>query len=379
MTSSKRFSWKGWLLLAVLVLAIGFGVFRALGKRQVQQAAAGRAAAALQEAPVYQLSATDMVQVGQMGLQQVVQVSGSVKAVQTAVIKAKVAGELQGLTKREGEAVRAGEVVARIDSADAEARVRQADQQAQATLAQVRIARRALENNQALVGQGFISPTALDTTAANLAAAEANHQAAQAALDIARKALTDTTLRSPIAGQVSARLVQNGERVALDTRVLEVVDLSAWEVELALAPAEAALVRVGQTVTMVVEGLPKAVEGRVVRSNPTVQAGSRNVLVYAQLAATPGLRQGLFAQGRLVVGQLDALAVPASAVRNDQPQPYLQVVQDGVIRHWTVRALGQGERDGVAMVALEGLPAGTPVLRAEAGAVREGTAVRLPQ
>jgi RND family efflux transporter MFP subunit len=286
---------------------------------------------------------------------------------------------LQGLAKREGETVKVGEVVARIDSTEAEARVRQADQQAQSALAQVRVARRAQENNQALVGQGFISPTALDTTSANLAAAEANHQAAQAALDIARKALADTTLRAPMTGQVSARLVQNGERVALDTRVLELVDLSAFEVEVALAPADAALVRVGQPVTLQVEGLAQPVSGRVARSNPTVQVGSRNVLVYVQVAAVPGLRQGLFAQGQVVVGQLDAVAVPVSAVRNDKPQPYLQVVQNGAVRHWPLKTLGQGQHQGQTMVALDGLPEGTPVLRAEAGLVRDGTAVRLPQ
>jgi RND family efflux transporter MFP subunit len=379
MSSSKRFSWKGWLLLAVVVLAVVLGVVRALGKRQAQQAAAGQAAAALQQPPAYQLSGQDTAAATRWPLQRVVPVSGALKALNTVAVKAKVAGELQGLAKREGETVKVGEVVARIDSTEAEARVRQADQQAQSALAQVRVARRAQENNQALVGQGFISPTALDTTSANLAAAEANHQAAQAALDIARKALADTTLRAPMTGQVSARLVQNGERVALDTRVLELVDLSAFEVEVALAPADAALVRVGQPVTLQVEGLAQPVSGRVARSNPTVQVGSRNVLVYVQVAAVPGLRQGLFAQGQVVVGQLDAVAVPVSAVRNDKPQPYLQVVQNGAVRHWPLKTLGQGQHQGQTMVALDGLPEGTPVLRAEAGLVRDGTAVRLPQ
>ena len=379
MSSSKRFSWKGWLLLAVVLLAVGLGVVRALGKRQTQQAAASQAAAALQQAPVYQLAAQDTTTVTRVSLERTVAVSGALKALQTVVVKAKAAGELRGLVKREGDTVKAGEVVAHIDSTDAEARVRQADQQVQAAWAQVRVARRAQDNNQALVGQGFISPTALDTTLANLAAAEANHQAAQAALDIARKALADTTLRSPLAGQVSARLVQNGERVALDTRVLEVVDVSAFEVEVALAPADASAVRTGQVASLGVEGLQGALQGRVTRINPSAQAGSRSVLVYVQLDPVPGLRQGLFAQGHLVVGRSEALAVPASAVRNDKPLPYLQVVLDGQVRHWSLKALGQGQHQGQLMVAVDGLAEGTPVLRAEAGLVRDGTAVRLPQ
>ena len=74
------------------------------------------------------------------------------------------------------------------------------------------------------------------------------HQAALAALDIASKALADTTLRSPLTGQISARLVQNGERVGIDTRVFDVVDLSGFEMEAAVAPANAASGEVpGQT------------------------------------------------------------------------------------------------------------------------------------
>ena len=119
---------------------------------------------------------------------------------QTALVKAKVAGEISGLNKREGDTVAAGEVLARIDSTEAQARVRQAEQQAQAAQAQVTIARRTQENNQSLVKQGFISATALDTSGANLAAAEANHQAALAARDIARKSLADTTLKAPLVG-----------------------------------------------------------------------------------------------------------------------------------------------------------------------------------
>jgi membrane fusion protein, multidrug efflux system len=376
-TSRPHRPWIKWLALTALALALALGVARALNKRQAQRDAASNAAQALQQAPVYELGADDVVTLQVHTLSQSVAVSGSIKAVQTAVIKARVAGELQGLNKREGDSVRAGEVVARIDSTEAQARVRQASQQAEAAQAQVSIARRTLENNQALVRQGFISTTALDTSTANMAAAEANHQAALAALDIARKSLDDTTLRAPLSGQVSARLVQNGERVGVDARILEVVELSAFELEAALAPADAAQVKPGQAVSLQIEGLDPSVSATVARINPSVQAGSRSGLIYMKMDAVPGMRQGLFAQGQIVIGQVQALAAPLSVVRNDKPLPYVQLVRDGSVRHHTVQTGEQGLVGRERMVVLDGIPVGTPLLRSRAGLIREGTAVRL--
>lgn len=378
MTSRRPLSfWIKWLLLAALVLGIALGVTRALGKRKATSEAAMAAAESLQKTPTYTLSSTDVVTVQSIELTQTVALSGSVDALQTAAIKAKTAGEIQGLTKREGDPVKAGEVVARIDSTEAQARVRQAMRQAESAQAQVAIARRTFDNNQALVRQGFISNTALDTASANLASAEATHQAALAALDIARKSLADTTLRSPLTGQVSARLVQNGERVGIDTRVLDVVDLSGFEMEAAIAPADAVAVKVGQTARLTVEGLSEPVQATVARINPSVQAASRSVLVYLRVPALPGMRQGLFAQGHIVIGAVTALAVPVSAVRNDKPQPYVQVVREGAVVHVPLQPGASGLQGTEPMRAVEGLPAGTQLLRAQAGLIREGTAVRL--
>ena len=159
------------MALGLLVLAIALGVGRALKQRQARNDAASAAAVAAQQAPVYQLSPQEVAVVQQLALAQSVAVSGSLKALQTAAIKARAAGEVQGLSKREGDAVKAGEVLARIDSTEATARVRQAEEQARAAQAQVAIAQRNFDNNQKLVQQGFISATALDTTAGNLSAA----------------------------------------------------------------------------------------------------------------------------------------------------------------------------------------------------------------
>ena len=99
---------------------------------------------------------------------------------------------------REGDAVKAGQVVARIDSTEyAAPACKQAQEQADSAKAQIDIAQRQWDNNKALVDQGFISKTALDTSLNNLNAAQANHKAALAAVEMARKTLDDTVLRAP--------------------------------------------------------------------------------------------------------------------------------------------------------------------------------------
>lgn len=369
--------WLTWLLWGALLLAVVLGVARALNARKTQQAAATQAANALRADAVLALNAGDVLVAQPTDMATNVSLSGPLKAVRSAAVKAKVAGELQGLTVREGDSVRAGQVIARIDNTEGLARVRQASEQAEAAQAQVAIAQRQRDNNQALVNQGFISRTALDTSLANLDAAQASHKAALAALDIAKKGLADTELRAPINGQVASRLVQNGERVGLDARIVEIVDLSALELEAALAPADALAVRVGQKAELTIEGAPLRVPATVARINPTAQAGSRSVLVYLQLHTTDGLRQGLFAQGQLRTGQTQGVAVPLSAVRTDKPQPYLQLVRDGKVVHQTVTLGARGRVLDEDWVAVAPLNAGDQVLRVAVGALREGTAISL--
>lgn len=371
--------WKLWLLLLVCALAIAWGLMRALERRDTRQREAQQAAQALQVPPVYRLGADDVARVEVAEVRLTVPVSGALRALRSASVKARVAGELRGLQRREGETVRAGETLAEVDPTDAMARVRQAEQQALAAQAQVVIARRTFDNHQALVGQGFISATALDTSQATLAGAEASHRAALAALDLARKNLSETRLLAPFDGEVAARWAQNGERVGVDARVLDLVDLSAFEIEAALTPAQAASVRVGQEVSLRVEGWPDPVTARVARLNPTVQAASRSVLAYLTLPASPGMRQGLFVQGHVVVGRAQAPLVPASSLRNDRPQPYLQTIEDGRVRHWAPPRLEPGlDAQGQPVLQVPDLAPGTPVLRAQAGLIREGTEVRLP-
>lgn len=391
--------WTTWAAGAAVALVLAAGAGKAFQARQAKQAQAAEAAEALRKPTVFELATSDVVQARTRTLVQTVPISGVLRAANTAVVKAKVAGELSGLQVREGDAVQAGQVLGRIDTTEYQARTQQAAQQAQAAAAQVAIAQRQLANNQALVAQGFISSTALETSLSNLAAAQANHRAAQAAQDIAAKSLADTVLRSPISGQVASRLAQNGERVGVDARVLELVDLSSLELEAAVPPELAAQLLVGQTARLTVEGSTATVQAKLVRISPSAQAASRSVLVYLKLSPAPGLRHGLFAQGLVLVGERTGTAVPASSVRNDRPQPYVQLVQASAlasepahIAHVPVKVLGQGldalsldkqavgaAPESALFILTDSIAEGAFVTSVKTGFIQQNTSIRLMQ
>ena len=375
----KRIS-LGWVVLVLAVLVVAGFIGRTLYVRAQERALA---AAPAKPPPALELSAADLVMARTQTFNRTLAITGGLKAVDSAVVRAKVAAEVRALTVREGDTVKTGQLIGQLDTLEVDLRVRQADQNAASARAQLDIAQRALTNNRALVEQGFISTTGLETSISNEAAARATYEAANAALNLARKARSDTRLVAPISGLVSQRLVQPGERVAVDAKLVEIVDLSRIELEAAVAPESVGSVSIGQTARLSIDGLAAPATAKVVRINPSTQAGTRAVMVYLAVDPQPGLRQGLFSTGSIDLRSVSALAVPVSAVRVDQAQPYvLAVLGDRVERRKVM--LGQrGELmiDGTVEAAVElttGVAEGTLLLRGSAGAVPDGSRVRLP-
>lgn len=371
--------WMKWAIVLLAVVVLAAFVARAVALRKQGAAAAAEPASA---PAALELGAADVFTVRTQALTRTLAISGGLKAANSAVVKAKVAAELVTLTVREGDAVKAGQVIGRLDATEFDWRVKQAEQTALAARTQFDIARRTLDNNRALVAQGFISATALQTSASSEAGAQANYQAALAATELARKARGDAVLVAPISGVVSQRLAQPGERVGVDARLIEIVDLSRIELEAAVAPEDVGAVQVGQAARLAVDGLSEPAVAKVVRINPSTQAGTRAVMVYLALQPQPGLRQGLYARGTIELQRTDALVVPLSAVRVDQARPYVLAVEASRVVQRTVELGLRGEAaiDGgiVSAVALtSGIDEGATLLRGTVGNVRDGTPVRL--
>ncbi len=370
----RRWLRVGLPALALLVLALL--VVRALTTRKAEQA---RLAAPAPVAAALELSAGDLQRVRRVELTRMLEVSGSLRAVNSALVKARVAAEVRALSVREGDTVRAGQVLAQLDTTEFDWRLRQAEQQAQAARAQLEIAQRQLVNNKALVAQGFISPTALESSVSGESAAKATHEATRAAVELARKARADATVTAPIGGQIAQRLVQPGERVPVDARLLEIVDLSRLEVEAAIASQDVPALRVGAVAQLQVDGLAQPLTARVVRISPSAQVGSRTVGAFLAVDAHPALRQGLFVQGAIELERRETLVVPVSTLRHDQARPYVVRV-DGDVARWQQPEFGvRGQAGGQDVIEVRaGLSEGDRVLAGSVGVVRDGTALRLP-
>ena len=366
-----------WLILLALIGALAAGILRALKAREAKQQAAQEAAQAMQQEPTFELSARDVLTLARVKVSHQLALSGSIKAARTATLKADVAGSIVQWQVRAGDSVSAGQLLGRIEAHDLKARLAQTQQQTAALQATVAIQERQVQDSKRLAERGFISPSALQAAQDGLVAARANLAASEANVRLAQKALSDSEVRAPFAGQVAQSLVEAGDRVGVNTPMVQIVDLKALEWEAQVSAEQLREVQVGQSAQLRVPGIKETLAARVVRINPSLSAASRNATIYLSVQGQAQLRDGDFAQGLLLTGTDDVLAVPTSAVRHDKPEPYVQVIRDGKIVHAKVVEGRVGVVGEQAYVSIDGLEAGVQVLRVTAGAMAQGTQVAL--
>lgn len=330
-----------------------------------------------------ELSSSDVTVLEARELVSGLPITGNLKANKDAFIKARVAGELMDMRLKEGDVVQAGQVLGRIDPTEYQRRLRQAQETADAAKAQIDIAQRQYDNNKALVDQGFISKTALESSFSNLQTAQATFRAAQAGADVASKALDDSVLRAPFAGQVSARFAQSGERMGVDAKVLEILDISHFEVETTISATDSTGLKIGQEALLKVEGSTQTFKAVLTRINPSAQTGSRSVLAYLQLKDTQGLRQGLFVQGTLNLTKRTVLCIPIKDIQNYKAEPFVQIIDAGLVKHQSIKTGISGYLSTIdnenKWTEIIGLAVNTPVLKSHLGVVRESVQVKFTQ
>ena len=372
--SGESMSWsrKRWVLLAGLAVVVAGAALVA-----VQSGALKVGASAEQkkkEQPPLAFAASDIVRLSPHRLSVELAMPGTVQAFNQATVRSKLSAEVRRLPVREGDRVSAGQVIAEFDTAQLRNQLaeRQAAlESARATLAQTE---RTRASNAQLVKQSFISKNAFDTADDAYRAQAAEVQAAEAQVAQTQLLLSDAVVRAPITGQVAKRYVQPGEKVAFDTPLLHIVDLSRLEVQAQAPVADVARIAQGAEVEIDIEGLAgRPYRGRIDRINPTTEPGSRMIAVYVLLSnEDEQLRGGMFAKVRLQVGGDAPLpALPVSAVQDDRGQSYVWVIDGGKLAR---RNVVTGVRDERAqrVEITSGLTGGEQVIGTKFDNLREG-------
>jgi len=375
-TASRRRWRKPAIALAVIALA-GGGWYALQGKSAPPPAAA--AAKKADKPTVFELAQNDVVTVESRELALRLPLSGSLAPLAQATVKSKVSGVVLETGVREGMKVAAGQVIARLDDADARARVAQQAALLKEASARLAMATKNEANSQALLKQNYISQNSFDTTRNSVELAQAAVDAARAQLDLARIALNDTVIRAPLSGVVSKRYVQAGEKLSPDSPVMAIVDLQHLTLDAQVPASDIPRVQVGQDVRFKVDGFNgRDFQGKVARINPATEAGSRSMLVYISVANDDGsLRAGMFAKGSITTDKSDARPiVPLAALRKDGTRDVVYRVDSGKVVAQPVRLGMKSEDEGLAEVT-EGVQAGAVLLAVPLDGVKPGSAVKL--
>src|SRR5471030_3202795 len=372
------------LAAIVVIIVLSLGITHTLRKRASAGASSPATTPSSADESVVEFTPGDLAALTRHTLSETLPLTGSLRAVTQAAVKAKVAGSALDVRAREGDTVKAGQILASIDARDYTARAEQSRGQMAAMAAmagQLDIAKQTLENNRVLVEKGFISKNAFDTAQSQYTIAAANLAAARAALASSNLSVADTIVRAPFSGQIASRSIEPGERVAVDSKLFDVVDLTQLELEAPVPVGEIGRVRGGQPVSIRFDGVESPVVATVTRINPAAQAGSRSIMIYIQVPnPTATLRVGMFGTGSVTVGSTpNALVVPASAVRTDGASHSLYALSGGKLVEVPVTTAPTGDAEGASWTQLVNPPLkeGQQVVKNNLGALRIGSTVRM--
>lgn len=367
-------------VIGAVVLALGAGGYVAM--KGGDKPAPAATAAKKDDKPtvdVYELSKGDVAAVEARALNINLPLSGSLTPLAQAMVKSKVSGVVLESTLREGMPVAAGQVLARLDAADQNARLAQQQAALDEANARLALATKNNLNSQALLKQNYISQNSYDTVQNTVALAQSSVKAARAQVDLARIAVNDTVIRSPMSGVISKRHVHAGEKLSPDMPVFTIVDLKQLTLEAQVPASEIPRVKIGQDVEFKVEGYQgRTFNGKVARINPTAEMGSRSMLVYINVNnSDSALSGGMFAKGAITT-QKSAVRpiIPLAALRKDKDADVVYKIEGGKVVQQPVKLGMRNEDEGTAEVT-EGLTDGARLVIGKLEGVKPGVKVKV--
>jgi membrane fusion protein (multidrug efflux system) len=279
-----------------------------------------------------------------------------------AQVVAKTSGVALEVLVEEGQTVRAGQVLVRLDPDRARLQAAQSSAQARKLEANFKRA-------QQLEAQQMVSANDLDQLRYDLENARAVNR-------LANLELSYSNVVAPISGVIASRDIKPGNFVQINSPIFRIVDTARLEATLNVPEREIAKLRPGQTVELTVDALPgRRFTGTVDRVSPAVDTGSGTFRVVAAFEGEGDLQAGMFSRLAIRYDQReDALVVPRRALLEDGGEPAVFAIREGKASRV---ALELGYSDGGWVEVRKGLGEGDAVVVAGKAALREGTAVQV--
>jgi RND family efflux transporter MFP subunit len=338
------------------------------------------APAALQADSPVSLGAENVTHVAMRKLESGPVISGSLQARRAATLRAEVGGALLEMKVEQGQPVKKGDLLARIDDAALRDQLIAARSTARVTENALQVAKAEEERNAKLAESGVITQRDFDRVKLARQQAEAQLSEAQARLALTQDQLARTRISAPFDGAVSERQANAGDVVSPGTPLVTVVDPTSLRLEAAVPAEYAGKLQGGTAVDFRVAGYgEQGFTGKIERVNPVVDPATGQVRIYVAIPnSEQALLAGLFAQGRVASESREALAVPLSAVDVRSTSPAVLRVKDGKVERVNVEL---GLRDEVAqqVEVRSGLQAGDVVVLGSAKDLAEGTRVQVAQ
>jgi RND family efflux transporter MFP subunit len=305
-------------------------------------------------------------------------VSGTLAPKTQATVRAEIGGAVLTVTAEQGQAVRRGQLLARIEARTAGEAVSSAESAVRSQEQALDLARRELARAEKLVGAGAVAERAVEAARNEVVRLESELASAGSRLSNAREALADATVSAPISGIVAARPVNAGDVVAPGTELYTIVDPSSIQLEASVPSESLSLVKVGAPVIFEVRGYPdQTFNGKVERISPTADPTTRQVSIWVTVDNRSGrLVAGLFADGRVTQAARKGLIVPNSVVADLASQPTVLRIKDGKVERVSIRT-GLVDPQNERVEVVEGLAEGDVLLTGVAQGVTPGTQVKV--
>jgi RND family efflux transporter MFP subunit len=259
-----------------------------------------------------------------------------------------------------GRSVRQGELLARIDAREIQARLEQA-------VAVRRQAESDLKRSESLREQNILAPSDYD-------AAQSKFRVADAAVREAETLLGYTRVDAPFDGIITRKLADVGDLAAPGRPLLELEDSRTLRFEADVPEAVVSRLALGDRLPVHLATMPSELQGVVSEIAPATDPGSRTFLVKFDLPATPSVRAGQFGRVEVPVGSTSTLRVPASAVVVRGQMELVFVVRDGKA---SLRIVKTGKRLGDELELVSGVDAGESLVVEDPAALVDGQPLRI--